>query len=58
MVILSVTAMDFKKVLSLFDLTNIVVGSVIGADVYIASDFRKSGIRRIFSTIFRSMRNI
>ena len=37
MVILSVTAMDFKKELSLFDLTNIVVGSVIGADIYIAS---------------------
>jgi len=29
--------MDFKKELSLFDLTNIVVGSVIGADIYIAS---------------------
>jgi basic amino acid/polyamine antiporter, APA family len=29
--------MDFKKELSLFDLTNIIVGSVIGADIYIAS---------------------
>jgi basic amino acid/polyamine antiporter, APA family len=29
--------MDFKKELSLFDLTSIVVGSVIGADIYIAS---------------------
>jgi basic amino acid/polyamine antiporter, APA family len=29
--------MDFKKELSLFDLTNIVVGSVVGADIYIAS---------------------
>ena len=29
--------MDFKKELSLFDVTNIIVGSVIGADIYIAS---------------------
>ena len=29
--------MDFKKELSLFDLTNIIVGSIIGADIYIAS---------------------
>jgi basic amino acid/polyamine antiporter, APA family len=29
--------MDFKKELTLFDLTNIIVGSVIGADIYIAS---------------------
>jgi hypothetical protein len=29
--------MDFKKDLSLFDLTNIIVGSVIGADIYIVS---------------------
>jgi basic amino acid/polyamine antiporter, APA family len=29
--------MEFKKDLSLFDLTNIVVGSVIGADIYIVS---------------------
>ena len=29
--------MDFKKDLSLFDVTNIIVGSVIGADIYIAS---------------------
>ena len=29
--------MDFKKDLSLFDLTNIVVGSIVGADIYIAS---------------------
>jgi APA family basic amino acid/polyamine antiporter len=29
--------MDFKKELSVFDLTSIVVGSVIGADIYIAS---------------------
>jgi APA family basic amino acid/polyamine antiporter len=29
--------MDFKNELTLFDLTNIVVGSVIGADIYIAS---------------------
>ena len=28
---------DFKKELSLFDVTNIIVGSVIGADIYIAS---------------------
>jgi len=30
-------SMDFKQELSLFDVTNIVVGSVIGADIYIAS---------------------
>lgn len=29
--------MDFKKELSLFDVTNIIVGSVIGADIYVAS---------------------
>lgn len=29
--------MDFKKELSLFDVTNIIVGSVVGADIYIAS---------------------
>ena len=29
--------MEFKNVLSLFDVTNIIVGSVIGADIYIAS---------------------
>src|SRR5512136_19764 len=29
--------MAFKKELSLFDLTNIVVGSIVGADIYIAS---------------------
>jgi APA family basic amino acid/polyamine antiporter len=29
--------MEFKKELSLFDVTNIVVGSVVGADIYIAS---------------------
>ena len=29
--------MDFKKDLSLFDVTNIIVGSVIGADIYVAS---------------------
>jgi amino acid transporter len=29
--------MEFKRELSLFDLTNIVVGSIIGADIYIAS---------------------
>jgi APA family basic amino acid/polyamine antiporter len=29
--------MDFKKELTLFDLTNIIVGSIIGADIYIAS---------------------
>ncbi len=29
--------MEFKKDLSLFDMTNIIVGSVIGADIYIAS---------------------
>jgi basic amino acid/polyamine antiporter, APA family len=29
--------MDFKKDLSLFDVTSIIVGSVIGADIYIAS---------------------
>jgi APA family basic amino acid/polyamine antiporter len=29
--------MDFKKDLSLFDTTSIVVGSVVGADIYIAS---------------------
>ena len=29
--------MDFKKELSLFDLTNVVVGSIVGADIYIAS---------------------
>jgi APA family basic amino acid/polyamine antiporter len=29
--------MAFRKELSLFDLTNIIVGSVIGADIYIAS---------------------
>jgi APA family basic amino acid/polyamine antiporter len=29
--------MEFKKELSLFDMTNIVVGSVVGADIYIAS---------------------
>jgi APA family basic amino acid/polyamine antiporter len=29
--------MDFKKELSLFDVTSIIVGSVIGADIYIAS---------------------
>ena len=29
--------MEFKNVLSLFDVTSIVVGSVIGADIYIAS---------------------
>jgi APA family basic amino acid/polyamine antiporter len=28
---------DFKKELSLFDVTNIIVGSVVGADIYIAS---------------------
>jgi APA family basic amino acid/polyamine antiporter len=30
-------SMEFKKELSLFDVTNIVVGSVVGADIYIAS---------------------
>jgi len=29
--------MDFKKDLSLFDVTNIIVGSVIGTDIYVAS---------------------
>ncbi|MDD1700851.1 MAG: APC family permease [Methanoregula sp.] len=29
--------MEFKKDLSLFDVTNIIVGSVIGADIYVAS---------------------
>src|SRR5512136_1322504 len=29
--------MDLKKNLSLFDVTNIIVGSIIGADIYIAS---------------------
>jgi hypothetical protein len=29
--------MELKRDLSLFDMVNIVVGSVIGADIYIAS---------------------
>lgn len=35
----SMSKVEFKSELSLFDVTNLVVGAIIGADIYVASAF-------------------